>query len=159
MKFYKLHCFTENDYFDDNALVYYITKADIPTHKMLIDAAGLEKAMMGKRLSEKRPQPTTGNKKAHNKIVEIDLHIHELMDTTAGMDNTAMLEVQLQKFNEVMQENLKHKGQKIVFIHGKGDGVLKSAIIKELKQKYRSCYFQDASFREYGYGATMVTIR
>ena len=75
------------------------------------------------------------------------------------MDNAAILEYQLQKFNEVMQENIKRKGQKIVFIHGKGDGVLKSELLKSLKGKYRGCYFQDASFREYGFGATMVTIK
>ena len=51
------------------------------------------------------------------------------------------------------------KGQKIVFIHGKGDGVLRKAILQELKYKYKNYQSQDASFREYGFGATMVTIR
>ena len=51
------------------------------------------------------------------------------------------------------------KGQKIVFIHGKGDGVLRRAILDELKRKYKNYPSQDASFREYGFGATMVTIR
>ena len=54
--------------------------------------------------------------------------------------------------------NLK-KGQKIVFIHGKGDGVLRKAILQELKYKYKNYQSQDASFREYGFGATMVTIK
>ena len=54
--------------------------------------------------------------------------------------------------------NLK-KGQKIVFIHGKGDGVLRKGILQELKYKYKNYQSQDASFREYGFGATMVTIR
>ena len=48
--------------------------------------------------------------------------------------------------------------QKIVFIHGKGDGVLRKAVIDELKRKYSNCRYQDASFQEYGFGATMVTI-
>ena len=48
---------------------------------------------------------------------------------------------------------------KIIFIHGKGDGVLRSSLERELKQRYRSCTYQDASFREYGFGATQVTIR
>ncbi|HPD87271.1 MAG TPA: Smr/MutS family protein, partial [Proteiniphilum sp.] len=66
---------------------------------------------------------------------------------------------QLQKFNEVMSEHRQNKHQKIVFIHGKGDGVLKKAILSELKKKYPTCFHQDASFQEYGYGATMVTIK
>lgn len=53
-------------------------------------------------------------------MIEVDLHISELIDNTEGMSNTEMLEYQLSKFNEIMQENIKRKGQKIVFIHGKG---------------------------------------
>ena len=49
--------------------------------------------------------------------------------------------------------------QKFVFIHGKGDGVLRKAVIDELKRKYSNCRYQDASFQEYGFGATMVTIK
>lgn len=52
-----------------------------------------------------------------------------------------------------------NKGQKIIFIHGKGEGVLRQAIIHELNYKYKHFQYQDASFQEYGYGATQVTIR
>ncbi len=58
-----------------------------------------------------------------------------------------------------MEENKNKKDQKIIFIHGKGDGVLKKTILDELKSKYKNAYYQDASFREYGFGATMVTIK
>ncbi|EJX07796.1 DNA mismatch repair protein [gut metagenome] len=57
-----------------------------------------------------------------------------------------------------MNEHLKHKGRRIIFIHGKGDGVLRQAILRELRVHYPQSRYQDASFREYGYGATMVTI-
>ena len=62
-------------------------------------------------------------------------------------------------FRKAMQENLNTPGTKIVFIHGKGDGVLRRNIIDELKKRYAQCQWQDASFREYGFGATQVTIR
>ncbi|MEG0518159.1 MAG: DUF2027 domain-containing protein [Bacteroidales bacterium] len=92
-------------------------------------------------------------------VLEVDLHAHELLDTTAGMGNAEILLYQLSKFNEVMVANLHKKGAKIVFIHGKGDGVLRNAVLKELKNKYSRCIWQDASFKEYGFGATMVTIK
>ena len=57
------------------------------------------------------------------------------------------------------EENKHKKGQKIVFIHGKGEGVLRAAIIHELNYRYKQYPHQDASFREYGYGATQITIR
>ena len=69
-----------------------------------------------------------------------------------------MLNYQMEKFHEVMAQYANNKGQKIVFIHGKGDGVLRKAIEKELQTKYKHHDYQDASFREYGYGATLVTI-
>ncbi|MBR4882753.1 MAG: DUF2027 domain-containing protein [Bacteroidales bacterium] len=91
-------------------------------------------------------------------LYEVDLHAGALLDTTIGMDNTAILKYQLEKFNEAMTAILHKKGGKIVFIHGKGDGVLRKALLAELKNKYSRCKWQDASFKEYGYGATMVTI-
>ena len=92
-------------------------------------------------------------------ILEVDLHITELLDNTNGLSNADMLNYQLEKFHEVLAKYAANKGQKIVFIHGKGDGVLRKAIEKELKTKYKQYYYQDASFREYGFGATMVTIK
>ncbi|MGL5730488.1 MAG: DUF2027 domain-containing protein, partial [Bacteroidales bacterium] len=41
----------------------------------------------------------------------------------------------------------------------KGEGVLRKSILDELKRKYKTCTWQDASFREYGFGATMVIVR
>ncbi len=159
VKFYKYHTFTENDYFDEKALTYYITRDNVPMKEMLVSAGDIERAMREKELSEIRPRRQQVTKKPENKILEIDLHIHELLDTTAGMSNSDMLEYQLKKFNEVMQDNLKNRNKKIVFIHGKGDGVLKKALLDELRLKYKKCFVQDASFKEYGFGATMVTVK
>ena len=58
-----------------------------------------------------------------------------------------------------MNANKKKLGQKIVFIHGKGEGVLRHALVNELRYRYKNYRYQDASFQEYGYGATQVTIR
>ena len=69
------------------------------------------------------------------------------------------MEITIDKFNEVMRANLKHQGQRIVFIHGKGDGVLRRALVSDLSYRYKSYSYQDASFQEYGYGATQVTIK
>ena len=57
-----------------------------------------------------------------------------------------------------MEENKNNKHKKIVFIHGVGNGVLKNEIRKALEKKYKWHTFQDASFKEYGYGATMVIV-
>jgi dsDNA-specific endonuclease/ATPase MutS2 len=49
--------------------------------------------------------------------------------------------------------------KKIVFIHGVGDGVLKNELRRELGRKYPKYPYQDASFREYGFGATMAILK
>lgn len=156
VKFYKLHSFRENDYFEDEALIYQAVKNDLTTKELSISAEDIALAIKEKE-PRQRIQPIV--KKSKVEIIEIDLHINELLDNTNGLSAQDILEYQLDKFREVMNENAKNKGQKIVFIHGKGDGILKKTIIKELKTNYKTVYFQDASFQEYGYGATMVTIK
>lgn len=159
VKFYKLHSFHENDYFDEDALTFFIIRNDIPEGQLQITSDELEQAMRIKKRQDSRPQKERIVKAVNEPITVIDLHIHELLDTTAGMNNADILEYQMNKFNEVMSDHNHRKNHKIVFIHGKGDGVLRNAIIKELKNNYSKCFYQDASFREYGYGATMVTIK
>ena len=160
VKFYKQHCFMENDFFDEDAMVYPIVRQDIPEKELLISAAELQEAMQQKVREDRRAPQTIVKKKATDSaILEVDLHITELLDNTNGLSNADMLNYQLEKFHEVLSKYAANKGQKIVFIHGKGDGVLRKAIEKELKTKYKQHYYQDASFREYGFGATMVTIK
>ncbi|MDP4270627.1 MAG: DUF2027 domain-containing protein [Bacteroidota bacterium] len=158
VKFYKLHSFRSNDYFDEESLIYPIVKNDNPEKQIQVSAEELEFAIKEKSFNERR-QPQPIHKNLSNQILEIDLHINNLLDNTAGLSNADMIQYQMDKFREVMTENQKIKGRKIVFIHGKGEGVLRKAILDELKSKYKSCTYQDASFREYGFGATMVTIK
>ena len=160
-KFFKLHCFRDNVYFDTPVIAIDITRNDVPQRPVVIDSGRLEDAMRSKRRGDEQPQArrvSRNDRKNVNEPIVVDLHISELLDNTAGLDNADMLQVQLHEFNRVMEENRAAKGRKIVFIHGKGEGVLRKAILKELSYKYKSCEVQDASFREYGFGATQVTI-
>ena len=50
--------------------------------------------------------------------------------THGGMGNAEILNYQLDKFREVMRSTKPKREQKIVFIHGKGDGVLRKALIE-----------------------------
>ena len=94
-----------------------------------------------------------------NAPLVVDLHINELVDNTHGLSNADMLNLQVDTFRRIMDQNLRKHGQKIIFIHGKGEGVLRQAIYKELNYRYKGHDVCDASFREYGYGATQITIR
>lgn len=158
VKFYKLHSFRENLYFDEPAMVLDIVKNDIPVRPLVVDASDLERAMKAKKAADTPDRKPVVKREPASELLEVDLHIHELLDSTTGLSNADMLNYQLKRFREVLEENKRFKGKKIVFIHGKGEGVLRNAIINELRSKYKSYTYQDASFREYGFGATMVTI-
>jgi hypothetical protein len=158
--FNKLHTFAENDFFEENALIIPLIEKDLPAAFIHPDPEQIRKSMLQKEVAQLPPSASKEKQKEkQGSVVEVDLHIHQLLDSTAGMDNAAMLHYQMDKFRETLAQFKNNKGRKIVFIHGKGDGVLRNEIVKELKAKYPSYYFQDASFRDYGFGATMVTIR
>lgn len=160
VKFYKLHTFQSTDFFETPALMYDIVRNDRPAKQVYVSAEELQEALTQKKTADAPSKPKTLVKRGgKNGIVEIDLHIGELLDDTRGMSNSEMLNYQLDKFREVMEQYKNKREQRIVFIHGKGDGVLRKALLDELKRKYSACRHQDASFQEYGFGATMVTIK
>ncbi len=158
IRFFKLHSFTDNEYFDEPAMIVDILEAQQKSKLAEVSPDEIKQAMLSKE-QPTRPRIVKKAAPLRPDVLEIDLHINELVDTTAGMSNADMLLLQIDTFHKILDENKTHKGQKIVFIHGKGEGVLRSEIEKQLRTRYKTYYFQDASFREYGFGATMVTIK
>lgn len=164
-KFFKLHCFKQNIYFDVPVIAFDIVKNGVVQNREPLDVQKLvDRVDIPKPVDRKKKWKRPVIKNAEympdaNGIIEVDLHINELVDTTAGLSSADMLNLQVDEFRKVMDANLGNKGQKIVFIHGKGDGVLRQALTKELNHRYKGkVEVQDASFREYGFGASQVTI-
>lgn len=176
VKFYKLHTFTDNDFFETPALIYTLIENDQQPKPLVIDAKKLKQQMYansaaadtvndnGRQEMVRRYEASQSKSKPmprhqHSDVVVVDLHASELLETTAGMTPTDILNYQLGVFHKTLEQYKSKKGQKIVFIHGKGEGVLRQAIVRDLRYQYKSYPYQDASFQEYGYGATQVTIR
>ena len=63
----------------------------------------------------------------------IDLHI-EAIPEGRNVPKGQQLQFQMETFRKIIRENLHHRGMKISFIHGIGDGILKAAIRKELDE-------------------------
>ncbi|MCH5224571.1 MAG: DUF2027 domain-containing protein [Muribaculaceae bacterium] len=171
-KFHKLHCFRESKYFDSSVLEFPLLSAGETVAQTEIDTEKLEASLKGDNSKElakelaKKYKTSSADKKSGPAtspfkklpLIEVDLHIGELTDTLAGMEPKDMLEMQLAEVRKTMEAHSRRIGQKIVFIHGKGEGVLRKAVIDLLKKEYPKAELQDASFREYGFGATLVTI-
>lgn len=180
VKFYKLHTFIDNIYFETPALIYNIVENDKPIRSLVVDAKKLKQEMYS--VADANTGTGSANKSADNyvrryddakhkgnpflikrrgdeDVVVVDLHADSLLDTTKGMSSTDILNYQMDKFRETLAKYKNKKQQRIVFIHGKGEGVLRRAIVNDLQYRYKNYTYQDASFQEYGYGATQVTIK
>lgn len=157
-RFYKLHTFQPNEFFRDPNWTVPVVRDDKSVRTRYVDAQQLQDALMGSKETDepKRNVSKPAAKNAQPETLEVDLHAEQLLETTAGLSNGDIMMAQMNEFRSVMDAHLKERGRKIVFIHGKGDGVLRKAILQELKYRYKGCTWQDASFREYGFGATMV---
>jgi hypothetical protein len=145
----------DSDEVDEN-LEARVVRLEMRIHKLEERLARLEDA---KAIKEKEKLAAKQMRKQQkDEILEIDLHAHEILETTKGMQARDIKDYQVGVFTRTMNEHIKEKGKKIVFIHGKGEGALRKAIIDTLKDKYKSCEYQDASFQQYGFGATLVII-
>ena len=109
------------------------------------------------KISEKQHKQKSVFKKTKNEVVfEVDLHINQLVKSTRGLDNYDMLNLQIDTARRKLEYAIQKRISKIVFIHGVGEGVLKSEL-QFLFKKYPVKYY-DASYQKYGLGATEVYI-
>lgn len=172
-KFHKFHCFRPGLYFDSPVLEIPLVSDGVATKPLEVNAAEVAEALStpardkdaARELAAKyRVDARRGGRKSADNphkvlpLIEVDLHIGELTDTTAGMEPKDMIEMQLETVRRHMKENSGRLGQKLVFIHGKGDGVLRKAVLSLLRREFPKAEVQDASFREYGFGASLVTV-
>ena len=102
------------------------------------------------------PKFKTANLNDKRPPMEVDLHIHHLTASTKGMDNYDMLNLQMNEAKHKLEFAIKNRIPKIVFIHGVGQGVLKSEL--EYLFKNYNVKFYEASFQKYGLGAMEVYI-
>ena len=87
----------------------------------------------------------------------VDLHIGELVDNIAGLSSHDMFQIQMDYFRKMLDSAIAAEYTKVTFIHGVGNGVLKNAIIEELK-KYKNTENKMASIAKFGVGAIDVMI-
>lgn len=154
VKFFKNSSYKPNILFSENAIVYDIEDKDSIEYKLYELSEREDKKLLSvKETVNAQGIPVIQTK---DEAIEIDLHINKLLDSVVGLSNREILQYQLDKFSEVMEENRYKKGQRVVFIHGIGNGTLKQKVTWELDHKYKTCRHQEASFQKYGPGATMV---
>ncbi len=108
--------------------------------------------------SKKRPVPQKHNRRMRKNSMEVDLHIHQLVDNERELTSHDKFRIQVEYFERKLQFALANNLHRVVFIHGVGAGVLKHEICRLLDEVYHLEHF-DATFQKYGFGATEVLIR
>lgn len=157
--FYRTKSYKENDYFTGKAIVLDTETFDFEEEIKKLQNSDFSVVLKQKGDVQGSVKKTTPQKDKSNLVEEIDLHIHEIKDDYENLTNGEILNIQLSRFETTLELALKGNQQKIVFIHGVGNGKLKHELRKKLDRKYPDLKYQDASFREYGFGATLVYLK
>jgi dsDNA-specific endonuclease/ATPase MutS2 len=117
----------------------------------------LESVKQEKETHKKKATTVVKPKERHAPKFEVDLHIHHLTDSTKGMTNFDMLNLQLDTARRQLEFAIRKRIPKMVFIHGVGEGVLRQEL-ETLLGRYNNVKYYDADYKTYGLGATEVRI-
>jgi dsDNA-specific endonuclease/ATPase MutS2 len=110
------------------------------------------------QLSRKQIELHKKLEKVERGIPEFDLHIEKLVKNKNGLSNFDILTIQMDTAKRHIQFSINNRIPKIVFIHGVGEGILKSELDYLLKN-YEQISFRDANYQKYGLGATEVIFK
>ena len=113
--------------------------------------------MSEKEVPKRRRPPTQRPKERNAPAMEVDLHINQLVKSSKGMSNYDMLNLQLETAKRQLEFAIQKRIQKVVFIHGVGEGILKEEL-DFLFGRYDNLKYYDADYQKYGLGATEVYI-
>ncbi|MDD3739783.1 MAG: DUF2027 domain-containing protein [Bacteroidales bacterium] len=156
LKFFQSHNFVENAYFDEKAYLFVLLKEVQGLGNSIKNDDDFERYIAEKESPEEDLSKRFKQRK-DAVTIEVDLHINQLVDSVIGMSNAEIIQKQMDVFHKTMTEAIATKAAKVILIHGIGNGTLKEKLRESITQQYKLA-FEDASFREYGFGATMVIL-
>lgn len=138
-----------------NFLPSELVKIDVEQHE-LSKFSDINNTLLKEKVGFNNRKKSLFKKEKNEIILEVDLHINQLIKSVKGLDNYDMLNLQLDTAKRKIEYAIYKRISKIVFIHGVGEGVLKSEL-QSLLNKYPVKYY-DASYKKYGLGATEVYV-
>lgn len=114
----------------------------------------LKKIIEEKIIGEKKSSNTKKVIKKEDYLIEVDLHIERILNRYKHMSSSEILDYQLHTAKYKLEQSIKGRKRGIIFIHGKGEGILRGELIY-LFSNY-NVEFCEADFSKYGGGATEV---
>lgn len=110
-----------------------------------------------KEIPKKRKSTVLKSKERNIPKMEVDLHVHKLIRNYGNMSSYEKLNLQLDTAKGQLEFAMRKRIQKVVFIHGVGEGILKEEL-GYLFRRYENVKYYDADYQKYGLGATEVYI-
>lgn len=130
---------------------------DSMPHILPPEVESFSEVIKEKESFKKRKAARVKPKERNQPPMEVDLHIGKLVPRSGGLSNYEMLNIQMDTAKRQLEFAMSKRIQKVVFIHGVGEGVLK-AELETLFNRYENLKFYDADYQKYGLGATEVYI-
>ena len=141
-------------------LQFDISELVVIEKNTLLKEVNPDEILIQTKEKEQKPRKKNFRNKRKEKTVppmEVDLHIQKITKNYKRLSNYDMLELQLDTAKRQLDFALSKKIQRVVFIHGVGEGVLK-AELESLFRRYDDLKYGIADARKYGHGATEVYI-
>ena len=119
-----------------------------------IDDRTFDRIMKENSMDKQRSSVKRASRK-DDYLIEVDLHIEKILRSYKHMSSGDILDYQLNRAKFLLEKIMNANDKKgLVFIHGHGDGVLKSEL-NSLLSRY-NVQFYDGDYAKYGGGATEV---
>ncbi|WP_298537269.1 Smr/MutS family protein [uncultured Algibacter sp.] len=141
--------------FQANELVKHEKNQSLKT--ALFSETSVNAVVAEKEQPKRKQQIKKRAKDRYEPTLEVDLHIHQLVKSSKGMAKHDMLTLQLDTAKRQLDFAISKRIQKVVFIHGVGQGVLKLEL-EYLFGRYNNVKYYEANYQKYGLGATEVYI-
>lgn len=117
-----------------------------------------EEAPIRQKAIEIKPAALIEKHQTGPKEAVVDLHIGELMENFTHLTPHEILKFQMEYFEKCINSAAEKNFHKVTFIHGVGNGSLKSAIIRRVRE-YEQYESHLASLEKFGVGAIDVAIK
>lgn len=157
-KLFRENSYQQSVFLNDQAFLLMVNEVNI--HPAVAESeldAKYDEEVKLEQAKPKQSEEVINKHKTSPREAVVDLHIGELVEDYSKMSNTDMLNLQLNYFVKCLEGAIKGYLTKVTFIHGVGEGVLKTKMM-ELLHEYDNVQSRDASLKNFGYGATEVLI-
>ena len=115
-----------------------------------------------------RPRQKEGNLRAfpHHEVEEfasflpeLDLHIEMLVHNPKSYTAAEILQIQLEHFDQYLDDAIRLGVERVFIIHGLGKGRLRKSIAQRLRRNPQVVDYRNEYHPNYGFGATEVVLR